>query len=731
LEPLLSRVVRTRPFDPSLVASGTAARATAVLLGALLLTLWVTAPAAAQDTSPPASKADAAERAADGGPGAEGATAPSGEFTLPALTVTATRTERRVDEVPESVSIADQETLERNQVQSLDDVLRTLPNVDMEGGPRRVRETPVIRGLSGNRVVTRIDGVRQNFQSGHKGTLFVEPDLLKTVEVVRGPASALYGSDALGGVLSLTTKDPQDFLLPGQRHGVSLKGGYQSTNEEAMGSPAVYGLLGEAGSYLLHYTQRDSEDLRLGGGELLAHSAESSRSGFGKLMWRPAPDGAVRLSWRDYTQEQEVPVVGEADDPTGASLVDRAIRTRTVRLSFDSEGAPHGPWNPAASLYTQRMEIDEARVRADSRDIIVWTTHGLELLNSSFLDGARLTQTLTYGTELYTDEQRSQRNGNGLLVFPNATATRTGFFLQDEARLGAWRITPGVRYDAFSTQAETVAGANENSHVSPKLGVVYALTSALSLHALYGEGFRAPSVQELYISGFHHGGAPEGIFVPNPALVPEVARNVEAGFTVRARDTLRDADRFLLRVAVFRNRITNFINTDVLFVPAGGTRHGVTCNSGGGCLFYRPDNLTRAELVGGELEAQYSSHPVLARVSYSQTRGEDLGDGTPINSIPQDKLVLEVQAALSHGAWRPGLRRTQTADQTRVTEAGLATPGYSTYDVFATFEPTQGPWQGLRVDAGVDNLADEKYRRHLSPLYEAGRNYKVSVGYRF
>lgn len=122
------------------------------------------------------------------------------------------------------MSVITTEDIEAEQPQSVDDLLQNLPNVELFSGPRRIGEEANIRGFSDERIVTTLDGARQNFSIGHQGRFFLEPDLLKQIEVYRGPNSALYGSGSLGGVIALTTKDASDFLEPGRMLGARLKG---------------------------------------------------------------------------------------------------------------------------------------------------------------------------------------------------------------------------------------------------------------------------------------------------------------------------------------------------------------------------------------------------------------------------------------------------------------------------------------------------------------------------
>src|SRR5699024_4251275 len=136
----------------------------------------------------------------------------STEASLEEVTVTATRTKRKVSEVPESISIVDTEQIRTRQAADIGDVLRYLPNVELEGGPRNLGVNPVIRGMGDDRILILLDGARQDFNRGHDARIFIDPSLLKQVEVMRGPASAVWGSGALGGVMSFTTLDATDLL---------------------------------------------------------------------------------------------------------------------------------------------------------------------------------------------------------------------------------------------------------------------------------------------------------------------------------------------------------------------------------------------------------------------------------------------------------------------------------------------------------------------------------------
>ena len=140
---------------------------------------------------------------------------------LDPLTVTGTKVPTPQSEVPATIDVITQEDLERQQPMTIGDALDNLPGVEVEGGPKGSQAQPNIRGFGGtgwgtNRVVTTLDGARQDVGAAHGGSMFYEPELIKQVEVLKGTGSTLYGSGAIGGVIALTTKDAADFLEGGQ-----------------------------------------------------------------------------------------------------------------------------------------------------------------------------------------------------------------------------------------------------------------------------------------------------------------------------------------------------------------------------------------------------------------------------------------------------------------------------------------------------------------------------------
>jgi hemoglobin/transferrin/lactoferrin receptor protein len=127
------------------------------------------------------------------------------------------------------------------QAQSVAQTLLYEPNITTGGGPRAANQEVNIRGLTGNKVLQTVDGARQSFESGHRPSYFLDPELLASVEAVRGPVSSLWGSGALGGVVAQRTINAGDFL-PGERDlGGFVKTGFNSNNNQHTSTAAVLG----------------------------------------------------------------------------------------------------------------------------------------------------------------------------------------------------------------------------------------------------------------------------------------------------------------------------------------------------------------------------------------------------------------------------------------------------------------------------------------------------------
>jgi hemoglobin/transferrin/lactoferrin receptor protein len=633
---------------------------------------------------------------------------------LDPVSIDALRTARPVFQVPGSVSVVEGEQIERQQPNHYGDLLRNLPGVELSGGPRVTGMQPNIRGLEGERVQIRIDGARQDFQNEHKGRVFVDPDVLKRVEVVRGPQSTLYGSGAIGGLLSFTTKDASDFLQPGQHWGFRVKAGYQSAPDMGMASLTGYARAG-AFDVLASGLYRNSSDIRQGGGTILPFSALEVMSGLIKVGAQVAPDARVSFSWlghRDTGYSTTTPNTSSTTAPA-----DRSDLQHTFAANFSYNPAKNPWFDFKGTLYHTRLDVHERRFSDSRVDGSFFRTTGIDLANSNnFAVNNWMGVRLTYGVDGYLQYVTGIRNGLPRAQYPNAQGNAYGFYAQSELKFfDIVTVTPGGRFDHFTRRPDNSAlGPDlDASHFSPRVSVSVEPVQWLNIYGLYAEAFRAPALNELYVSGSHF---PGNLFIPNPFLRPETARNREVGVNFKFDDLVTKSDRLRARVTYFNTNYHDFIDEIVTATTSTSL------------------NRSTANISGIEAEISYSGFGFFGSIAASRVRGDATSPiSQPLSSIPGDKLVLTAGYTHERTGLTFGGRAKFVADQNRVPLDGSTpvTPGYSLFDLFASWEPQTGPLAGVRMDFGIDNITDRRYRDHLSAVSDYGRNFKFTTAFQF
>ncbi len=663
----------------------------------------------------------------------------------------------------------EQETLRRQQPTSVADSLKYLPNVDIQGGSRALAQKPMIRGLGGNRVVQIIDGVRQNFDLAHRGAYFMPASLLQEVEVVKGPSSTLWGSGALGGVVAMRTANALDLLKNGDTIGAQIQQGYQSANQLSSSSVAVFGA-DRTFDWLLQGFYNDSNDLRVGGGEKIAHSGLMQKGGLAKFGWQINEAQRLELSHRgsvskqtansnnetatEFTDQDVINEIGNFHrNCGGCSLEDirkfyaENVHTRLGSVNYlsrqqvtDQSSAlnyylnpEHNPYlNMQVTLYHNRTEEKEQRVQSGLRDKTELHTTGLNIRNSSELAGINL----TYGADYYRDKLDSQRESNqtdGKFRADSYTADSKvfGAYVLSHIQLSErWVLSPGLRYDRYNTQGGRQHQTYRDHHWSPALALTWHAADWLDITAKYSEAYRAPSMQERFVSGAHFGMSSRGrdlgnLFVANPNLKPETAENKEISADFHFDNVWYNRDRLTFRATYFQNDVKDFINLVVYKSDPNSNAILLPDRSQ-----YR--NVENARLRGFELESQYQYERLSLALGYAQTRGKDKNTHQPLSNIAADKFTFATDYELVKQKFNLGARVTHYAKQHRVpAEHGLQYGGYALLDFTASYAPLSGEWHNLRLDFAIENLLDKKYLPAFSLMAGSGRNFKLNVGYYF
>ncbi|TWU69016.1 TonB-dependent receptor [Shewanella algae] len=646
--------------------------------------------------------------------------------------VSATRIQEKVSESSRSAAVVGEEQLAEKQGDSVAEVLKTEANINIANGPRASAQQVEIRGLSGQRVLQTIDGARQNTSAGHRGTFFMDPELLSSVEVVRGPASSLWGSGAIGGVVSQNTKSAREMLDEGQSFGGYLKQGYETNGQRSKSSGAIYGTKGSI-DWLLNGSYSDGDNIKAGNDNTLENSASRSRSGLAKFGWQLDEAQRLQLSGRINEISEAVPSNPATDVSNSVPLVRRESKDSNLTLDYSLAPSSNALLDLDAKFYWNKTDYDENRLTKGQFDTTEYETLGFSIANRSQWQGLKL----TYGLDGYRDQietfrddsgQSGQRPGN-----IDGESRVWGAFVAANIALGEnWSLDPALRYDSFENESNNLGHSSDDDALSPSLALVWKTAPWLTLSARYDEAFRAPSVEEMYSSGTHYcipsipNFLPNGLcntFEVNESLKAEKAKNKELKADMRFAE-LAGNDELALSLSVFRNDVDDFIEQRVTNPLHGIPR--LEQNT-------RWDNVDKARLTGFELTGKYRINQTRLSLSYGQTEGKDRHDGGYLANIPANKLVLDLSQGIMAGDMKLGTRVSYNASQDRVPENNPVNryQDYTLWDVYLAWEPAMGTFEGLRVDFAIENIGDEEYIQAWQTLMDQGRNFKLSARYRF
>lgn len=635
--------------------------------------------------------------------------------SLGEVTVYATLSPQSTFDVPSMVTVLDADAPGNASAGTISDLLQFVPGVAVDNGPRRSSQIITIRGFDDEAIVTLIDGRRQNFESGHDGRFFIDPSLLKSVEVVRGASSSTYGGGAIGGVVAMETKDASDLLEPGKTIGATSTLGYRSATGEFHPSQSVYGRYGDL-DLLANVSYRKAGDVQQGDGNEL-HARDRVYSGLFKAGYTFNDFHTVKLNLQRLKHDAEEPSNSAAALSTSNLMIDRAISDLQMGLVYEFENPDRGWLNPKLHLYRNNSEVEETNLtgtnqgRVRSREM---TTNGLAVSNQSkYQADNNQVHTVSYGFEYYADEQVGYSSVGTYGGVPDADLSSYGLFVQDNIELatsaGLFSIIPALRFDSYSSD-DDVGNSQNESAFSPKVSVSYKPTESFLLFGSWAKAFRAPNLTETYADGLHYFG---NNFIQNPDLKPETVTTIELGAGLDFKQVLSAEDTFRLKGSVFQSKGKDFIDQEV----ATTTTQYV--------------NVPNAKLQGWEAEAAYTIASITATVgaSYVKATNDDTKaylDSNEPRSLTTG-LSYQSQTLDSEFGWRAKFARQNN----KATSAASLTSGYSVHDLFYRYAPAEGAMKDFKVDLGIENIFDNAYTANFAALYEEGRSYTARVTYKW
>ncbi|MBL8837277.1 MAG: TonB-dependent hemoglobin/transferrin/lactoferrin family receptor [Alphaproteobacteria bacterium] len=706
-----------------------------------------TAPGTPPANDPPAAAPDAA------------ANPPPRVFDLDATTSTATREERPLVDVPASVTVIDQREIDRRAPHTMRDIVRYEPGVNVGNQPGRAGATNYnIRGIGENRVRIQIDGVRvpdfpgTNIGPGTYTRDFVDLDVVRRLEIVRGPASALYGSDAIGGVVSYVTLDPTDILARTGRNGsVGGRVGWDSSDQSW--GEAVYGA-GRAGPWeiLLTYAHRDGHQVNPNSpSTTIVNPQTYMQDNFlGKLVWNPTAIDRIRLTVENLHRNTYTEIYTDRGVVAGTTVQDSngIDRNNRFRISLDHvhDGrigfVDRAEWRLYYTSVNRREITDQLRFASGTQRLrhteLVFDQDifGGEVQFANRFATGRFAHSLIWGVQAdYTlttrPRSRWERNlatgvvtqtfsgGPGVPAesfpnknFPDTATTQVGVYVQNEVQVGDFTLLPALRFDYYHMRpspdadfARTNTSGFQVSTVSatalsPKFGVTWRIAEPWTAFAQYARGFRAPPYDDANI-GFTNG--PQRYEVlPNPNLNPETSDSFEAGVRLRLGSQLR------VSAAGFYNLYHDFID----YVTLGTTPAGITQ--------FQPRNITRATIWGAEARAEWrfaEEWTLAGAMAYAN--GENNETDAPLDSVAPFMAVLGLSYDHRGGTFGGRINGIVAARHNRTSSAAnFQAPSYGIMDVTAYWEPTPN----VRLIAGVYNLFDARYFNYLDVVGLAAAN---------
>lgn len=320
------------------------------------------------------------------------------------MTVVATGNQRSSFEAPMMVTVIDGNSPQSQTATTAGDMLRHVPGVTVTGTGRSNGQDIMMRGYDRRGVLILVDGIRQGTDTGHINGTFLDPGLVKRIEVVRGPSALLYGSGALGGVISYETMDAADLLLPGHNTGYRVFG-TGATGDHSLGMGAsAYGKTDDLDG-LISFGTRDIGDIRQGDG-FNAPNDETISNVLAKGTWTIDDNQSLSGNLRYYNNRAQEPKNPQTPDVSSSNvLTDRSTIQRDAQLGYKLKPTGQDWLDADAKLYYSEVEIN-AHTDGSTDEARKQTTKGGKLENRTRLFADSFASHLfTYGSEAYRQEQ--------------------------------------------------------------------------------------------------------------------------------------------------------------------------------------------------------------------------------------------------------------------------------------------------------------------------------------
>ncbi|MFV0476760.1 MAG: TonB-dependent receptor domain-containing protein [Parahaliea sp.] len=650
------------------------------------------------------------------------------------VVVTAAGYEQRIIDAPASISVITQEELRKESYKTIVDAMNDIPGVYVNGGGNM--QDISMRGMDDAYTLYLVDGrpvsagraVNTNGSDGGKQIGMPPLSMIERIEVIRGPMSSLYGSEAMGGVVNVITRVTPD------EWGGSFAGDYtipdndisedQYNGDFYLGGPVIDDVLGIqfSGGYL-----HTDESKYIGGGDSAASRPDADTSQLGtKAVWSINDANRISLAY-DYakTEYTHTPGLSIPATSTGSS---NEYEKKLYTLIHDGN---YGKLT--TSTYVQQDISDRVQAREKKEEVVTFNTQGTYV-------GER--HVYTFGARYKDEELVDETNGLLAANVAGATAEVTRWiaaaYIEAEWNfIEGLGITTGIRYD----DDEQFGG-----QVSPRVYANWHASNNLTFKGGISTGYMQPSLAAAtagFGRGTGGGGSPNlspdgtsisrALIVGNPDLEPETSVNYELGFIYNDRDLGLNAS-----LMAFQTTFKDKIAEDRYCTSEGVDRNdfeNYQCEFGGNRYYFLSTrkNIDEAEMQGVEASLRYSLMANLyARLSYTYTDSEQkTGDfkGEPLNKVPKQMANLSVDWDVSprFDLWGRINYRGETTDYLSRTSMSDGTPGYTFIDAGMVYRVIDN----LSLMAGIYNIANKEVTNDTFGVVLDGRRVNVSFNYDF
>ncbi|KZM51943.1 TonB-dependent receptor [Labrenzia sp. OB1] len=644
-------------------------------------------------------------------------------------------------DTPQAVTVLDQDAIDAQQARTIGDLFSEIPGITPIGSNSVLGESINIRGigeaLSGDetRIIIQVDGVNKFYEQYRMGSFFSDPELYKQVEVLRGPASStLYGSGAMGGVVTFTTKDASDFLDPGDLIGGRLKTSWDSNGNGWLGSGIIAAEPIKNLELLGNLNYRQSQDITDGQGKKIEDTDFTSVNGLIKARYTfgENEDQSVFASYENWSSDEDNQNYDQITWGPDFGTVDRTVTDQTAIIGYENSFYDNDLLDMKAQVSWSDTRVEQKNQDeicrpgfppicyypfGDNSEYSYQTWQGKADNVATFQLGDTWAAYLTTGIDGQYQERRNPRDfgtyvQSGSNIHPEGETTNVGGYAQAEL---VWndRVTliPGMRIDYSSVSVDSYVNSSgdtidlneDKSEIgySPKLAAMIKMSDWFGVFGSVAHTERLPSLDEVFTN-----------YTVND-VKKELSNNFEAGVTLSFDDLALEGDAFRLKATAFRNNVTNFY---------ASYWDGTTVVT---------EVIPEARYEGLELEASYWTDSVYGTVGASLIRGKNVTTGGHLNAIPADSAFLKIGYVYRPWNLDFGWKGDFFASQDLVGDDEEKTAGYALHNLYAAWKPTEGYLADSEFRFNVDNVFDKSFRNHLSDDEGAGRSFKLSFAKKF